>query len=395
MRQRWQCYGQAAEERDGRHLSRPAEGHFTCFARAERKVTTDLRCLRESLIVRDRLESSRRDRGRRVYTFRCRILPTTMSCSSDTSSMGRSGPTNAGHVVDPKHRYLPLLIAQIGVATTELCTGRLRVKNYDCANILFFPDSFAAEDVQSAGTAVREAGLQSGLPLSLEVERYEVDDTDDRLPIDRARARVLHRMHSMEIDRIVSLAKEGDVTRDALLLIDGSIEFYADLERHKEAFRNVVGVAKSFNLYHKYGKSERAEQVGEMISRLPSGQRTPARGTKHRNLTIASWYLRLHGRNRMPSLEYADGVVKVEVFPDNPTDESPSIDAARCDRISEHVFALRAPATPGHGHAMGEPFVSDSPDRALHQDAVPERQQHQGMSIIVITIHTASSEVLW
>ena len=209
---------------------------------------------------------------------------------------------------------------------------------------MFFPGSFADEDLQSAEAAARQAGLQSGLSLSLEFECYEVDDTDDRLPIDRARARVLHRMHRMEIDRIVSLAKVGDVTRDALLLIDGSIEFYADMERHKEAFRNVVGVAKSFNLYHRYGRSGRAPQVGEMISRLPSGRRTPARGTRHRNLTIASWYLRLHGRNRMRSLDYADGVVKIEVFPDNPTDESPTIDAARCDRISEHVFALRAPA---------------------------------------------------
>ena len=133
---------------------------------------------------------------------------------------------------------------------------------------------------------------------------------------------------------------------DALLLIDGSIEFYGNMERHREAFRNVVGIAKSFDLHHKYGRGERAERVGEMVSRLPPKHRTPARGTRHRNLTIASWYLRLHGRNRMPSLEYADGVVKVEVFPDDPAGESPTIDAARCDRISEHVYALRAPATP-------------------------------------------------
>ena len=36
---------------------------------------------------------------------------------------GSQRTTNAGHVVDPKHRYLPLLIAQIGVATTELYSG--------------------------------------------------------------------------------------------------------------------------------------------------------------------------------------------------------------------------------------------------------------------------------
>ena len=31
--------------------------------------------------------------------------------------------------------------------------------------------------------------------------------------------------------------------------IDGSIEFYTDMNRHQEAFRNVVGVAKSFDLH--------------------------------------------------------------------------------------------------------------------------------------------------
>ena len=43
---------------------------------------------------------------------------------------------------------------------------------------------------------------------------------------------------------------------------------------------------------------------------------------------------------------YPDGVVKIEVFPDDPSHDSPTMDAARCNRISEHVLALRAPATP-------------------------------------------------
>ena len=50
----------------------------------------------------------------------------------------------------------------------------------------------------------------------------------------------------------------------------------------------------------------------------------------------------------MPSLEYPDGVVKIEVFPDDPSHDSPTMDAARCNRISEHVLALRAPATPNN-----------------------------------------------
>ena len=254
--------------------------------------------------------------------------------------------TNAGYVVDTKNRYLPLLIAQIGVATTELREARLRLRHYDSTNILLFPDSFSAEDLADAETVVRNAAQTTRLPLDLTFDRYEVDDTDNRPPVDRARARVLHVMHKMEVKRIVSLAKTGVISRDALLLIDGSIEFYVDMDRHKEAFRNVVGVAKSFDLHRQYFKGSGAERVGALISRLPVGHRTPARGTPHRNLTVASWYLRLRGRNRMASLEYPDGVVKIEVFPDDPSNDAPTMDAARCNRISEHVFALRAPATP-------------------------------------------------
>lgn len=259
---------------------------------------------------------------------------------------GSQRTTNAGFVVDPKNRYLPLLIAQIGVATTELFGLRLRIKHYDSTNTLFFPDSFAAEDLAEARTVACTAAQASRLPLDLKFDRYEVDDTDNRPPMDRARARILHKMHAMEVDRIAALAKAGDVSREALLLIDGSIEFYTDMDRHQEAFRNVVGVAKSFDLHRPYRQGRSPERVGSLISRLPPAHRTPARGTPHRNLTIASWYLRLHGRSRMSNLEYPDGVVKIEVFPDRPADDSPSIDSARCDRISQHVLALRVPATP-------------------------------------------------
>ena len=259
---------------------------------------------------------------------------------------GSARTTNAGFVVDPKNRYLPLLIAQIGVATTELEDSYLRIKHYDSANVLFFPDSFPDEDLADAQAVACDAARTSRLPIDLAFDRYQIDDATERTPMDRARSRVLHRMHTMEVDRIAALAKTGEVSRNALLLIDGSIEFYTDMERHQEAFRNVVGVAKSFKLDLTYGSGRNAEQVGALISRLPRAHRTPCRGAEHRNLTIGSWYLRLHARGRIADLEYREGVVKIEIFPDDPADDAATVEAARCDRISEHVLALRAPATP-------------------------------------------------
>lgn len=259
---------------------------------------------------------------------------------------GSERVTAAGFIIDPKKRYLPLLIAQVAVATTELHASRLTIKHYDSSNTFFFPDSFAKEDLTEAKEVVCTAAKSSRLPLNLDFDYYQVDDTD-KLPMDRARAKVLQKMHSMEICRIADLARGGEISRDSLLLIDGSIDFYTDMDRHKEAFRNVVGVAKSFDLHRRFHvRSKGAERVGALISRLLPGTRTPALGTQHRNLTIASWYLRLQGRRRIPGLEPQDGVIKIEVFPNAASGDTPTIDAARCDRLSEHIFALRAPATP-------------------------------------------------
>lgn len=321
------------------------EDRFTCYAPAG-VDDVDL-----SRVPDDRDTSPPRGKFLEIPRPGRRFLPISGIADDDPLLFrffidGSQRITNAGYVVDPKKRYLPLIIAQTGVATTELKGSQLRLRHYDSINTLFFPDSFSAEDLDHAEVVACEAAKSSRLPLDLSFDHYEVDDTDSRPPVDRARARVLRKMHKMEVDRIVSLANAGDISRKALLLIDGSIEFYVDMDRHKEAFRNVVGVAKSFNLHRPYQSGSSAERVGSVISRLPAGHRTPARGTPHRNLTIASWYLRLHGRSRMASLEYPDGVVKIEVFPDDPSDDSPIVDAARCARISEHVFALRAPATP-------------------------------------------------
>ncbi|MYD35883.1 MAG: hypothetical protein F4X20_02495 [Dehalococcoidia bacterium] len=259
---------------------------------------------------------------------------------------GSERVTNAGHVVDPKGRYLPLLIAQIAVATTTLHGGRLRLENYVSDNLLFFPASFGDDRLRAAEVAVREAAATSRSPMALGFEQYEVDDGDRRSPVDRARAQILQKMHEMEVKQIESLAANRKVGADALLLIDGSIEFYTDMEEHMAAFANVVGVAKSFDLHRMYGTGKNAMQVGKLIAGLPVGYRTPARRTGHRNLSIASWYLRLQGRSRVPSLSYADGAVKIEVFPPDPRASSPTIPEAKCARISQHVFALRAPATP-------------------------------------------------
>ena len=191
---------------------------------------------------------------------------------------------------------------------------------------------------------VRKAAQTSRLPLDLNVESYELED--QRNPIDCARQKVLNTMHDMEINLIMALAESHKVTRDSLLMIDGSLQFYRNLEKAKEAFRNVVGVAKSFDLNQRVGTGPNAKEVGTLVTALRQRHRTPARKIEHRNLVIGAWYLRLHSTRSHPSLAATDGVVKLEVFPDDTAGSKTMLDTDRCNLISKNVLVLRHPATP-------------------------------------------------
>ena len=257
---------------------------------------------------------------------------------------GSMRTTNAGHVVDTKQRFLPIFIAQIGVAATRLDNAQIAVEAFKNRNILFIPETFSAEDVGKARRLVRETARSSRLPLDLDLECYSLNEEEK--PIDGARKKVLSSMHEMEINLIKELAELRKLMRDSLLMIDGSLQFYGNLEREKEAFRNVVGVAKSFDLNQRIGTGPNAKEVGVLVAYLRHCFRTPARKVSHRNLTIGAWYLRLHSQQSHPSLAITDGVVKIEIFPDNPTSSEPVLHTDRCNLISKNVLALRYPTTP-------------------------------------------------
>ena len=257
---------------------------------------------------------------------------------------GSMRTTNAGHVVDTKQRFLPIFIAQIGVAATRIDNARIAVEAFKNRNVFFIPETFSIEDVRKARRLVQATARSSRLPLDLDLECYGLDE--DEKPIDGARKKVLSTMHAMEIDLITELADSRKLMRDSLLMIDGSLQFYGNLERAREAFHNVVGVAKSFDFNQRIGTGSNAKEVGVLVAGLRHRYRTPARKISHRNLTIGAWYLRLHSRQSHANLAITDGVVKIEIFPDNPTSSEPELHTDRCNLISKNVLALRHPTTP-------------------------------------------------
>lgn len=257
---------------------------------------------------------------------------------------GSMRTTNAGYLVDPKQQFWPIFIAQIGVAATMLDDHEIGLETHTDTTVLFLPATTSKSDTHEARRRVKNAASDSRLPLRLDLKLYSTNN--DEKPIEAARKKIITTMHTMEIELIKQLAESRKVTREAMLMIDGSLQFYGNLEREKEAFRNVVGVAKSFDLNQKIGTGDRTKEAGALVAGLRPHHRTPARRIKHRNLRIGAWYLRLHSGDAHAGLMITDGVVKLEVFPDNPTSEDAKLDANRCNVISSNVLALRHPTTP-------------------------------------------------
>ena len=259
---------------------------------------------------------------------------------------GSMRTTNAGYVVDSNDRYLPIFIAQIAVAATRLDTKGLRVGEYRNRNVFFLPDTFTEADKDEAEQLVKSAAGSSRWPLALDFECYVLEEGTE--PVDAARKKVLAGMHEMEIALIKDLADSDKVTRDDMLMIDGSLQFYGNLDRAREAFRNVVGVAKSFDLHQRVGTGRNAKQVGALVAGLRHRHRTPARKitVSRTNLAIGAWYLRLHSAKHLAGLGIDDGVVKLELFPDGEAGHQRPLPTDRCDLISRNVLALRHPTTP-------------------------------------------------
>lgn len=259
---------------------------------------------------------------------------------------GSMRTTNAGHIIDAEGRYLPIFIVQIAVAATRLDKDSIWVEEYRNQNVFLLPDTFSETDKTEAERLVKDAASSSRWPLDIDFDCYILEAQTE--PLDAARKKMLSSMHEMEINLIKNLADSERVTRENMLLIDGSLQFYRNFDQAREAFRNVVGLAKSFDLHQRVGRSQNAKQVGAVIADLKHRHRTPARKVtvSRTNLAIGAWYLRLHSNKQLAGLSVDDGVVKLELFPDGESGHQRPLATDWCDLISRNILALRHPTTP-------------------------------------------------
>lgn len=254
---------------------------------------------------------------------------------------GSMRTTAAGYVRDTKNNNRELFLSQVGVAATKLKDCNVAIEEYNCESTLWFPRGFADEDLKKAKDIVEASCSDGNFQLQISFNTYTpgVDKDKSR---DEVRKQVLKRMHALELQQVYNLASNGKLQRESMLAIDGSLQFYQNLERNHEAFQNVVGIAKSFDLYQKYGNMN----VATLVSDLQTANRTPARKIEHRNLKIGTWYLRLRPHKKIEWLRPYDGVVKVEMFPEDPLGDAPPLDYDRCNAVSQDIYSLRHPSTP-------------------------------------------------
>lgn len=259
---------------------------------------------------------------------------------------GSARTMNAGYIVDTNNRYLPMFMAQIAVAATRLDEAVIEVESYRVRTVFFLPDTFGEADKREAENLIKDTDRSSRYPLDLEIDYYTLEDRTE--PLDAARRKVLSCMHGMEIGLIQDLAGSEKVTPDDMLMIDGSLQFYKNLDKAREAFRNVVGIAKSFDLHQRIGKGSNAKDIGALVAGLKHGYRTPARkvSVPRTDLVIGAWYLRLHRAGRGAGLATDDGVVKLELFALRENNHHKPLSTARCNLISRLVLRLRHPTTP-------------------------------------------------
>ena len=135
--------------------------------------------------------------------------------------------TNAGYIVDAKRQFWPIFIAQIGVAATTLNDSRVGLETHSDKTILFLPGTTAKADEREARKRVQDAAATSRMPLELKLELYSASEGEK--PIEAARKKIITTMHAMEIELIKELAESGTITREAMLMIDGSLQFYGNL----------------------------------------------------------------------------------------------------------------------------------------------------------------------
>ena len=261
------------------------------------------------------------------------------------------------------HKVFPVVAGQVGVACCRRENRQLKSQPpivndlvlslpKDCDQEGHHTDAFLAKITKK----VNEHDLLQKLGLSFgKIVAYKTDKTVDSKMEDRGIAKIQDYMINAEKRMVDDLAKSGELSANAYLIKDGSLEYmpmsadmgkHADIRNFKDSFRWVIGVSKSFNPEN--CRDSRDKPNADSLFRLPEGFRTPVMRFENkgiRGLMFAVWYLRLRDitRTRSPF----DGVLKIEKILVTDKENAVGLDSDEVDMISATILNERNPTCYG------------------------------------------------
>lgn len=233
-----------------------------------------------------------------------------------------------------ENRYTPIIAGQVGAVCCYRNDGK-NIKKYKVLkdNILLLSDKMNNIDYSEIKQKVESMEIK-GIKISLDKVNYEKREMDK--PEDIAIAKVNSLMQEKEIELITEMTNSNALSIDKMLIIDGSLKFLKR-EINEEIFRNVIGVAKSFDV-NKTGILKDNQDIGSYLIKLKKGERTQVFKFQQKNLTIGAWYLRIRDENYMKNR--LDGIIKVEkVALKSEEEHIDGLDSELVDNIS--YFLLR------------------------------------------------------
>jgi len=234
------------------------------------------------------------------------------------------------------NQYYPIVAGQIGVAIIErLENGRYRPVLEHCKfeNVIAFPDKLGSADYGE----IQEKLDDRTNRFKFRALTYKTSKTVPNM-MDLAIAKIMSEMHSAEISAVCAMADGGELSDERMMIIDGALQF-AQQKFEVRQFRNVIGVAKSFQSNLTIGKGKKRQDIGALTKRLDEGDRTHVFGTKFGKYHLGSWYLKLRPQKYMRSP--LQGVVKVEAFAVGTDEEENGLDQARVNTISKALMSER------------------------------------------------------
>lgn len=247
-------------------------------------------------------------------------------------------------VILPDGRYYPVLAGQVGVAVLKRADDRSinPMRKYVCyENILVFPDTIRTEDQE-----ILRAELANG-NLHFHVAAYQTgnigaDRSNDF--ISTGTKKILDLMHDLELDAVNRMMADRDLRDDAMLVVDGSLQFRQDvLQRNKfpiNQLANVIGISKSFTPSQPVIGAPGSKHLGTFLQNLEYGERTPVFKAGHDEFesVLGVWYLRIRRRPMMTNP--LAGIIKIEALANGDEIEN-GIDRDRVDHLSALVLSER------------------------------------------------------